>query len=92
MNDKPKIPWWEPGMVLFAKLSVWIGGPIVVAVFVGKWLDKKYDTAPWIFLATVAFAFILSSVGIVREAKGMMNDIIEKEKNKKEKTDAKLRN
>jgi len=69
-------------MVLFAKLSVWIGGPIVAAVFVGKWLDGKYGTAPWIFLATVAFAFILSSIGIVREAKGMMNDIIEKEKNK----------
>lgn len=83
MNDKSKIPWWEPGMVMFARLSGWIAGPIIVAVFLGKWLDKKYSTAPWIFLATVGAAFVLSSFGIVKEAKSMMNKIIEDEKKKK---------
>ena len=83
-NDKQKIPWWEPGMVLFAKLSGWIGGPIIAAVFVGKWLDKKYETKPWLFLATVGVAFIVSSIGIAREAKTMMDKIIEDEKKKKD--------
>ena len=86
-NNKPKIPWWEPGMVLFVRLSGWIAGPIIVAVFLGKWLDKKYDTSPWIFLATVAFAFVISSIGIVREAKEMIDKIVEDEKKKKENTD-----
>ena len=82
-NNKQEIPWWEPGMVLFARLSGWIAGPVIVAVFVGRWLDKKYDTAPWIFLASVGVAFVISSMGIVKEAKAMMNKIIEDEKKKK---------
>jgi len=86
-ENEQKIPWWEPGMVLFARLSGWIAGPIILAVFIGKWLDKKYETTPWLFLTTVGVAFIISSIGIVREAKDMMNKIIEDEKKKKENAD-----
>ena len=82
-SNKPKIPWWEPGMVLFTRLSGWIAGPIIAALFVGKWLDKKYDSEPWLFLISVGLAFIVSSIGIVKEAKEMMNKIIEDEKKKK---------
>lgn len=70
-------------MVLFGRLSGWIAGPIVIALFVGKWLDKKYNSEPWLFLLCVGLAFILSSVGIVREAKVMINKIVEDEKFKK---------
>lgn len=70
-------------MLLFGRLSGWIAGPIVAALFIGKWLDKKYDSEPWIFLASVAIAFIISSVGIVRESKIVMNKIIEDEKKNK---------
>jgi hypothetical protein len=91
-NNKQKIPWWEPGMVLFARLSGWIAAPIIIAVFVGKWLDKKYDSAPWLFLASVGAAFIISSIGIVKEAKVMMDKIVEDEKKKKEEPYAKSRN
>lgn len=82
-NNKSKIPWWEPGMVLFARLSGWIAGPIIAALFVGKWLDKKYESEPWLFLISVGLAFIVSSIGIVKEAKEMMNKIIEDERLKK---------
>lgn len=66
-------------MVLFGRLSGWIAGPILIALFVGKWLDKRYNSEPWLFLLCVGMAFILSSVGIVREAKVMMNKIVEDE-------------
>jgi len=82
-KDKQENPWWQPGMLLFGRLSGWIAGPIIAALFIGKWLDKKYDSEPWIFLASVGIAFIISSVGIVREAKIVMNKIIEDEKKKK---------
>lgn len=82
-KDKQENPWWQPGMLLFGRLSGWIAGPIVAALFIGKWLDKKYDSEPWIFLASVAIAFIISSVGIVRESKIVMNKIIEDEKKNK---------
>ncbi len=83
-KNKQENPWWQPGMLLFGRLSGWIAGPIIAALFIGKWLDKKYDSEPWIFLASVGIAFIISSVGIVREAKVVMNKIIEDEKKKKE--------
>lgn len=69
-------------MLLFGRLSGWIAGPIILALFIGKWLDRKYDSEPWIFLFSVVAAFIISSVGIVRESKVVMNKIIEDEKKK----------
>jgi F0F1-type ATP synthase assembly protein I len=66
-NDQNQnIPWWQPGMQLFAKLSGWIGGPIIIAVFVGKFLDRKYGTEPWLFLATVGISFVISMVMLIK--------------------------
>lgn len=53
-------------MQLFLRLSSWIAGPIIVAVFVGKWLDQKYHTEPWLFLATVGISFVISMVAMIR--------------------------
>ena len=85
-NDNQRAPWWQPGLVLFMKLSGWIAGPVILGVFLGKWLDKQYGTEPWLFLATVGFAFFLSMFGIVRDAMKAMRDIDREEKrNKQEK-------
>lgn len=65
-------------MQLFLKLSGWIGGPIIIAVFVGKALDKKYQTEPWLFLASVGIAFVVSMIAMIkiglREFKKIEND------------------
>lgn len=60
------MPWWQPGMQLFLRLSGWIGGPIILAVIVGKYLDNRYHTAPWLFLATVGIAFVISMIALIR--------------------------
>lgn len=60
-------PWWRPALLLFFQLSAWIGFPIIAAMFIGSWLDTRYGTAPWLYLLSVAFAFAVSVVGIVRE-------------------------
>ena len=69
---------------LFARLSGWIGGPILIAVFFGKWLDKKYHSEPWLFLLSVGVAFIFSTYGIVHDSIREMKRI-EKEKKDKNK-------
>ena len=66
IDQKPKIPWWKPGMELFLKLSGWIGGPVIIAVFVGKFLDRKYNTEPWLFLLSVGIAFAVSMIALVK--------------------------
>ncbi len=56
-----------------------------MGVFVGKWLDRKYGTEPWLFLLSVGVAFILSMFGIVRDALKAMKDIEKEARLKKAK-------
>ncbi|EKE18500.1 MAG: hypothetical protein ACD_9C00313G0008 [uncultured bacterium] len=65
-KDKSNAAWWQPGLQLFLRLSAWIGGPIIIAVVVGKFLDNTFGTAPWLLLLSVSIAFIVSIVMIVR--------------------------
>lgn len=67
-EKKSTAPWWQPGLLLFSKLSGWVVVPIVVALFVGRWLDEKYGTEPWLFLLSVAVAFAFSSYGIIHDS------------------------
>ena len=76
-NSQEEVSWWQPSVVLFGKLSGWIAFPVIIALFVGKWLDEKYQTEPWLFLFSVGIAFILSSVGIVKESARAMKEMSE---------------
>lgn len=80
--------WWQPGVTLALQISGWIVGPIILAIFIGKWLDDKYNTKPWLFLACVGTAFIISNIGIVRETLKTMKKI-EKEKKSEKNLDKK---
>ena len=59
---------WQTALVIFTRLSVWIGVPVVLAVFLGRWLDQRYNSEPWLFLITVGVAFIISMFGLIIEA------------------------
>ena len=82
-KDSGKSPWWQPSLILFARMSGWIAGPIIIAVFVGKFLDEKYNTQPWLFLFSVGIAFFLSTIGIVKDAFRAMKEIEKGDKDKK---------
>lgn len=55
---------WFPVATLFFKYSSWIVFPLILALYVGKWLDNKYKTEPWLFLAAVGVSFLLSIGGL----------------------------
>jgi F0F1-type ATP synthase assembly protein I len=67
MTLEPNVqaPWWQPGLILFLKLSSWIAGPIVISLFLGKFLDRQFGTDPWIFLGLTAVAFLFSTAAII---------------------------
>jgi F0F1-type ATP synthase assembly protein I len=54
---------------IIAPLSGWIAGPIIIGLFLGKWLDKHFNTEPWLFLTTIGFCFLISMFGLVINAK-----------------------
>lgn len=83
-TKKKEEPWYQSSLILFSRLSGWIGGPVIVALFLGKKLDEKFSSQPWGFLACVGVAFILSSAGIVWEAQKAMKEMEKKEEMKKE--------
>lgn len=82
-KDSGKSPWWQPGLILFMRMSGWIAGPVIIAIFVGKYLDKKYNTEPWLFLLSVGIAFALSIFGIVKDSINAMKEIEKKDKENK---------
>jgi hypothetical protein len=82
-NNDQEVSWWQPSVVLFGRLSGWIAFPVILALFVGKWLDQKYQTEPWLFLLSVGLAFVTSSIGIVKEASVAMKSISDSEKKDK---------
>lgn len=64
-DDKKKINW-RSAFEIFTRVSSWVVIPIVVALTIGKALDARYGTEPWIFLSLTVVSFAISSFGIVR--------------------------
>jgi F0F1-type ATP synthase assembly protein I len=77
--------WWQPAMIMFLKLSVWIAGPVIIALYLGKWLDKKFSTEPWLFLLSMGAAFLISMIGLIKNTLAEYRKIEEAGKIKKEK-------
>jgi F0F1-type ATP synthase assembly protein I len=51
------------------QISGWLVGPLVVALFVGRWLDGHFGTKPWLFLISTGVAFVFTAIGIIKETK-----------------------
>ena len=77
-NTEEKKPYWHDALAAFSLMSTWILGPIIVALFAGKWLDAKYHTTPVIFLSLTGAAFVLSFVGLIKDGKRYMQQVEDK--------------
>jgi len=64
-EKKPQKSLWQPALTIFAEVTGWIVAPVIIALFLGKYLDEKYHTEPWLFLGLTAMAFVISCIGIV---------------------------
>ncbi len=65
-NNKSKGAWWVPAIALFMPISFWIAGPVIIALFVGKYFDKRFNSEPKIFILCIVIAFIISTISIIR--------------------------
>jgi F0F1-type ATP synthase assembly protein I len=65
-NKNSNAAWWQPGLMLFMRLSSWIVAPVIISLVVGKYLDTFFHSSPWFFLSCVAIAFIVSMIMIVK--------------------------
>ena len=58
---------------VFAKVSVWIITPVIFSLIIGKFLDNKFHTTPWILCVSLALSFTFSMFAIVKIAKKYMD-------------------
>lgn len=65
---------------LLSNITAWIVGPVLVGVFLGKWLDQKFNTEPWLFLTSVGVCFLVSMFGLVQNALAEFKKIEEESK------------
>ncbi len=75
MNEDKKKLDWKPAFEIFGRVSTWVVAPVILALVIGKALDKHYGTDPWIFLGLTGIAFIFSILGIVRVVKNYIKNI-----------------
>ena len=45
-------------------ISAWIAIPIIIALYLGNWLDQKFGTSPWLLLGTIGVSFFISMYGL----------------------------
>ena len=83
-NNKESQVWWGPAVAIFSEVAGWIAGPIIAALFIGKWLDQKYHTSPWLFLLSMGLAFFISSFGIIKITLNYIKNIEREAKQAKE--------
>lgn len=75
-------PWWREGLIIFTKVSAYIAVPIIIASFIGKYLDQKYNTGNLLFLFLVAIAFLTTIYLIWKEMKIYKKKIEKQEEEK----------
>lgn len=65
-NKKNNLNWWQPSLILFVRMSGWIVGPVIISIYLGRWLDNKFGTQPWLFLSVVGLSFVVSMFAIIK--------------------------
>ncbi len=74
-KDNEKHAWWRPSLIIFSKISVWIIGPVIVAVVLGKFFDNKFHTQHLFFIVLMVLSFTLSIYKIVKETSKQIKNI-----------------
>lgn len=65
-KQKEEKAWWAFALGMLGRFAGWIIFPVFIGAGAGMWLDKKYNSEPWLFLASVGIAFIFSIAGLLR--------------------------
>lgn len=70
---------------LLFNTTAWIVAPVLFGIFVGKYLDEKFQTEPWLFLMSIGVCFTISMFGLIQMALKEFKKIEEgSQKNEKE--------
>ena len=69
------VPWWRPGLIMFARLSAWTCVPVLFGYVIGSFVDTKLKTEPIMLILLSSIAFIIAVVKIYSIAKKAMDEV-----------------
>jgi F0F1-type ATP synthase assembly protein I len=87
MQDTENKPWWKPAVMMFTQISAWVIIPVIGALFIGKYFDKQYGTAPLLFIILTGIAFLISLFGIWKILKKYLRNLEKEIQDKNGKSD-----
>lgn len=62
------------GLNLAWELGYLIAIPIVIFALLGRFLDKKFGTSPWLLLVGILLALLISGFAVARKAIEVMKE------------------
>ena len=76
---------WRQALLVFGRMSGWVATPILLAVFLGRWMDTKKGTENFWFFIFIGLGFFISVYGIFKEAKKYQQSMDAEDQLKKQK-------
>lgn len=58
--------------------------PLIILALLGRFLDKQFDTSPWLLIAGIILSMVVSSVALVMKFTKIMAQITQEDQKKKE--------
>lgn len=68
------------GLLLSATITGYILGPLVLFGLLGFFLDRHFETKPWILLASLAIAFVSTNILIYKRSSQIAKKFVEEPK------------
>lgn len=73
-SDKEKSIFWQT-VVLTFKFGYTIALPLIALALAGRFLDKKFDSSPILFLTGIVLSLVVSSIMLLVKVKRVMEEI-----------------
>ena len=70
-QDKKSDSWSALGFAWELGYSIVL--PLVIFAFCGRFLDKQFDTSPWLFLGGILFSIIVTSIVVYKKVVNILN-------------------
>jgi ATP synthase protein I len=68
MDEKrgPRIPFLNPAYLRYGSLGLEMGVAIAIGLLIGLWLDKRFDTKPWLTILFLLFGLAAGFKNVIR--------------------------
>lgn len=73
-SPPPKVDERKGGSV-----AIEFGAAIIISLLIGSWLDKQFDTSPWLFLVFLTLGFMTAFYNLQRASTGLSAKTLDSE-------------